>query len=136
MPSQMNDSLSLQDAWNSGYLAAQSEKFDNSLEPINGVGENNSTSPISSIESYFVANQIDYEKNISLKLVTKRNNEGLCSYFCKPNNLDTLKRMVIFFNNEKLNFEVIGDSSNVYFLECEKHNIIISTTKLNNFIRL
>ncbi|WP_441003644.1 FAD-binding protein [Pseudocolwellia agarivorans] len=134
MASQINNSLSLQDAWNSGYLSGKVEVSDNSSNVFDSVIAKKTNSEINSLESFFITHQIDYEKDISLKEVTKRNNEGSCTYFCKPRTLNDLQKMVVFLNNENLDFEVIGDSSNVYFLECRKHNIIISTTKLNNFV--
>ena len=134
MTSEINNSLSLQDAWNSGYLSGQTDLSNNDSNQLDSVIIKKSNLEINSIESFFISNEIDYEKDISLKEVTKRNNEGSCAYFCKPTSMEVLQNMVSFFNTEKLDFEVIGDSSNVYFLECRKHNIIISTTRLNNFV--
>jgi UDP-N-acetylmuramate dehydrogenase len=128
--------VTLQDAWNSGYLAAKAEssfvdtkKIESTKPKISS--DQNIDVAKDPIEVFLLEQGIEYKKNVSLKEVTKRNNAGMCNYFCKPQNLTLLQELVSFFNKNVLSFELIGGSSNVYFLEASKHHIIICTTMLN-----
>ena len=79
------------------------------------------------LESYLEVNGIPFERDVSLYRATKRNNGGLCAFYCKPKTNKAIKELVGFLNWSSTDYHLIGDSSNCYFLEKDEPAVIVTT---------
>ncbi len=91
------------------------------------------TSLNASINQFLDVNGINYETNVNLKKKTWIHRGGYADYFIKPSSIEELQKVVkyCYMNNEK--FELIGHTSNLYFLNNYNPKIVISTSNCNKF---
>ena len=118
---------SLQAAWLSGYSAGLKDNFKETEDLLDNEIEN---VELRDLDDFLQAEKLNYKKNESLKAITKRNKFGSCNYFCVPNNSKELQQLITFLNNNEIEYFIIGDTSNIYFLESLHYDVIISTKKL------
>lgn len=85
------------------------------------------------LDKILKANDIAFERNVSLKKKTWLKTGGVVSYWIEP---DTKEKAVILartLDEKGLKYDVIGHTSNIYYVDDYNPNIIVSTTKLNNY---
>lgn len=82
------------------------------------------------INEYLVENEIEYDPNFLLSTITKIKGNGCCDYYCKPNSLSQLKKIISFCITENILFDVVGNVSNTYFLNNYRTSVIVSTLKV------
>lgn len=78
-------------------------------------------------------NEIVFERNVSLKKKTWLKTGGVVSYWIEP---DTIEKTVIlakYLDEAHLRYEVIGHTSNIFYVDDYNPDIIISTSRLNRY---
>lgn len=78
-------------------------------------------------------NNIPFEENISLKKKTWIHRGGMCSLFITPTNSRELEQTAQFLYKEKMDFLLIGHTSNLYILNNCNIPVVVSTAKCNKF---
>lgn len=76
---------------------------------------------------------IEFEKNVSLKRKTWIKTGGTVSFWIEPTSAYKLEKLLSFLHTNKIKFEVVGHTSNIYYTNSYNPYIIISTSKLNSF---
>tara|TARA_R110002050_G_scaffold103844_2_gene212935 strand:+ start:1364 stop:2353 length:990 start_codon:yes stop_codon:yes gene_type:complete len=73
--------------------------------------------------------KIDYQRNVSLREITKVSG-GYCAFYCVPESEKKLVLLLRFCLTKNIVFEVIGGSTNTYF--CAQYNplVVISTIRV------
>lgn len=88
---------------------------------------------IEEIYSHLTRNGINCQLNESLKKISWLKSGGTCNIFVAPTNIQDLSSTVDFFSQKDLDFDIIGWSSNIYFLDNYHPNIVVSTRNVNRF---
>lgn len=76
---------------------------------------------------------IPYEQNVSLKEKTWIKTGGVTSLWIAPNSVEQLKNAISILLENNLKFEIVGQTSNIYYLDDYNPEIIVSTIKVNEF---
>ena len=74
---------------------------------------------------------IPFEQNVSLKEKTWIKTGGVVSLWIVPNNENQLKRAITILLEYNRSFELVGQTSNIYYLDDYNPAIIVSTIKVN-----
>lgn len=82
---------------------------------------------------YLKNNDIKFEENISLRKKTWIKTGGIVAVWIEPNTTDELTRLSRYFFEKKLNYEVVGHTSNVFYLDTTNPSIIVSTKRLTSY---
>jgi len=82
------------------------------------------------IIKYFEDNNISFQENIDLKTKTWIKRGGITKLWIQPEKLSDFEKIIVFLQQQNIDFEVIGNASNCYFLNTYHPNIVISTLKL------
>lgn len=86
---------------------------------------------IQKIIDFLQVEQISFEKEVDLKTKTWIKRGGIAKLWIQPIKLIEFEKLVIWCQLNILQFEVIGNTSNCYFLNDYNPEIVISTLKLN-----
>lgn len=78
-------------------------------------------------------NNITFECNVPLKKKTWLKTGGIVSYWIEPDTIDKTIVISKFLDEAGIKYEVIGHTSNIYYVDDYNPNIIISTSKLNRY---
>lgn len=85
------------------------------------------------LDSFLISKEISFEKNIDLKKKTWIKTGGIVSRWIQPKTLDELIETVRFLQKNNLSFEIVGFTSNLYYLDSYNPSIIISTKGVKSF---
>lgn len=86
---------------------------------------------LNKIEHYLNTKNIVYKKNHIIKYETYFKTGGNIKLFIIPNNYIDFKNIINYLIDEKLDYKIIGFTSNVLFLDELEYSIIISTKNLS-----
>lgn len=75
----------------------------------------------------------EYLKDEDLSKYTTYRVGGFCDYMVFPKNIVELKRLLSLIKNNKINYKIIGNGSNVVFSSKRFEGIIINLDYLNNY---
>lgn len=78
-------------------------------------------------------NNIFFECDVHLKKKTWLKTGGTVSYWIEPDTIDKTIIIAKLLDEAGLKYEIIGHTSNIYYVDDYNPNIIISTTKLNRY---
>ena len=70
-------------------------------------------------------------ENVSLKDYNTYKIGGKTRYLVKPYNIDSLKELLIYINNNNLKYIIIGNGSNIILPDSDYDGVIILLSKLN-----
>ena len=84
------------------------------------------------IESYLISSQIPFKKNWNLKYETYFKTGGVAKIFCAPNNKQQLTKCVLKLSEKKIEYRLLGYTSNVLFFDEIDYTIIITTKNINH----
>src|SRR5690554_399953 len=74
-----------------------------------------------------------FERNVDLKRKTWIKRGGVSAFWIVPGSSAKMEELILYLHNEVMDFEIIGSSSNCYFLDSYNPYIVISTKRINNF---
>lgn len=76
---------------------------------------------------------IRFEENVLLKNRTWIKTGGIASLFVTPVSVDELVEIIDIFKKENVGFEIVGHTSNLYYLDDYNPTAIVSTNKIKSF---
>ena len=82
---------------------------------------------------YLNSNKIQFEKDVSLSKKTWLGTGGLCQYWISPNTTRELIDICLFLYKNGYIYEVVGQTSNIFFHSTSIPKIVISTTGVKNY---
>lgn len=85
------------------------------------------------LRNFLQTNEIHYDSDVDLKTKTWIKRGGIAKTWISPQNLHNYKKCIIYLQQNRISFEVIGASSNCYFLNDYNPDIVIFTLKINTF---
>ncbi|MBO0590870.1 FAD-binding protein [Cellulophaga sp. E16_2] len=85
------------------------------------------------IEFFLQENKIPFKKDRELQKITRKNSKVILSTYATPKTTETFEDLIKFCLSNNLNFHVVGQMWNTYFKDSFKCDILISTTRLNNY---
>lgn len=83
------------------------------------------------IEEFLMNNDIDFDKNRSLKSYTWIQRGGVVQFWIKPDSIEKIKSIVSYLYKTQINFYVVGATSNLYFQNDYHPEVVISTLRIN-----
>lgn len=83
------------------------------------------------LQDFLESHKIFYEQNIQLRDRTWIHRGGKVQFFISPSNVQELRSVCHFVFENNLEYEIVGNTSNVYFLNEYNPRIVISTRKCN-----
>lgn len=83
------------------------------------------------IIEFLQSNQIPYEENVDMKTKTWIKRGGIAKFWLQPKSMEVFENIVSWCQRDKVKFDVIGNTSNCYFLNDYNPKMVISTLKLN-----
>lgn len=89
---------------------------------------------IEDVINFLKDENISFNKDIDLRQKTWIKRGGKASVWTLPDNISVFEKLINWCQLNKVKFEVIGNTSNCYFLNNYNPGLVISTLKLNNMI--
>lgn len=84
-------------------------------------------------EEWLLLHNIPFQRQISLKSKTWIKRGGMVDFWITPENKQQLAALVYFLYQNKVLFEVVGSTSNLYFYNNYNPKYVISTIRLNTY---
>lgn len=78
-------------------------------------------------------NNILFEENVSLKKKTWIKTGGIASLWIVPTSLDALKNAIEILCSSQIEFELVGHTSNLYYLDDYNPTVVLSTINVKQF---
>ena len=88
---------------------------------------------MSELITFLVENKINFEENVLLKKRTWLKTGGFVKVWIEPSNGEELVRVAEYFYKESIQYQVIGHTSNIYFLDSTNIEVIVSTKNIKSF---
>ena len=85
------------------------------------------------IPYYLKERNIPFEENVLLSKKTWIKTGGICSYWISPNSVGQLKEVCKFLYSNGIVFDLVGQTSNIFYHSTCNPHVIVSTVKVNNF---
>ena len=85
------------------------------------------------IKQKFKEYGIPFEEKISLKEKTWIKTGGIASLWIEPTSVEMLRNTIEILHSAKIDFELVGHTSNLYYLDVYNPNVILSTIKVKQF---
>lgn len=89
--------------------------------------------PAMEINDFLTENGIKFEKNVPLSKKTWIKTGGICNYWISPDTISMLEKLCRYLNEENLLFEVVGQTSNIFFHSSYNPQIIVSTVGVKGY---
>jgi UDP-N-acetylmuramate dehydrogenase len=86
-----------------------------------------------SINTFLDQRNIPYEEDVSIMSKSWIKRGGIASFWVQPIEMSQMKEFVKWLQKESISFEVVGNTSNTYFLNSYNPLVVISTLKLKKF---
>lgn len=84
--------------------------------------------------SFLEKQKICYEQNIPLSRRTWIKTGGICACWITPISVTQLTKVCRYLYANDITFELVGQTSNIFFHSTHNPHVIVSTTKVNNYI--
>lgn len=78
-------------------------------------------------------NNIPFEENVSLKNKTWIKTGGITELWIAPTSVEQLKKTINIFKSENEEFELVGHTSNLYYIDDYNPSAVVSTIKVKQF---
>lgn len=85
------------------------------------------------LENFLAEHRIPFERNVSLKKKTWIKTGGQAGYWITPTDEQQLIELALFLHRNGIPFEVVGHTSNLYFLDEYNPGVVVSTVKMAAF---
>lgn len=86
------------------------------------------------IREFLEQNSVPYDENVSLNKKTWIKTGGVCGFYVTPNTILQLEQFASFLYQNNIDFEVVGATSNCYFLHDYSPKVVISTLHMNRIV--
>lgn len=88
---------------------------------------------MSELIAFLIQNKINFEENVFLKERTWLKTGGMVRVWIDPSNTEELVTLAKYLYKESIQYEVIGHTSNIFFLDSTNPKVIVSTKKIKEF---
>ena len=88
---------------------------------------------LSRFEDFLLSSSIQYETNASLSRKTWIKTGGICKYWVIPSTLQQLETVCKYLYENNIEFDIVGQTSNIFFHESYSPGVVISTVHLNKY---
>lgn len=85
------------------------------------------------LNDFLTENGILFEKNVALSKKSWIKTGGICNYWISPDTISMLEKLCRYLYEENLFFEVVGQTSNIFFHSSYNPQIIISTIGVKGY---
>ncbi|MDL2306172.1 FAD-binding protein [Bacteroides sp. OttesenSCG-928-D19] len=85
------------------------------------------------LECFLEQEDIAFQQNVSLKKKTWIKQGGVCSFWITPHNIKQLHSLCSFLYEKEILFELVGQTSNLFFSNSYNPSVIISTIKVTDY---
>lgn len=89
---------------------------------------------MNTIKSELLQYGIPFEENVSLKKKTWIKTGGIVSLWITPKGVEQLKKTIVLLKSGDIEFELVGHTSNLYYLNNYNPKVIISTRNVSQFV--
>lgn len=86
-----------------------------------------------SIADFLSEHKIAFEINVSLSTKSWIKTGGICAYWVSPNSVDQLVEICRFLYKNKVEFDLVGQTSNIFFHSTYHPQVVVSTVKVNSY---
>lgn len=83
--------------------------------------------------NFLHSNKIFYENNVRLSTKTWVKTGGTCKYWIIPISVQQLSVLCAYLIDNKISFDIIGNTSNIFFHSTYNPRVVVSTVKMNNY---
>lgn len=85
------------------------------------------------LTEFLIDNKLLYEKNMSLSKKTWIKTGGICAYWITPISVTQLTDVCRYLYSNNITFELVGQTSNIFFHSTYNPQVVVSTVKVNNY---
>ena len=85
------------------------------------------------LKQYLSKNSILYEEDVLLSQKSWIKTGGVCSCWIKPDSIAQLTNVCRYLYMHQLDFDIVGNTSNIFFHSSYNPGIIVSTIKVNHY---
>lgn len=82
---------------------------------------------------YLADRNISYEENVSLSKKTWIKTGGVCAYWITPVSIQQLREVCSYLYHNDITFDLVGQTSNIFFHSTYNPEFIVSTVKVNQY---
>ena len=86
------------------------------------------------IETYLIQNNIPYEKDVTLTKKSWIRQGGGCGSWIEPARKEQLAEVCKYLYKEGIAFDIVGQTSNIFFHSTYHPEVVISTTAVKNYV--
>lgn len=86
------------------------------------------------ITKFLEQNSVPYDVNVRLNKKTWIRTGGICNFYITPSTIIQLEKLATFLYQNNIAFEIVGATSNCYFLNNYFPKVVISTLHLNQIL--
>ena len=85
------------------------------------------------LEQFLLEKHILFEKDVLLSNRSWIKTGGKCSYWITPTAIEELAEVCRYLYNNIISFDIVGQTSNIFFHSTYQPRVVISTIKLNHY---
>lgn len=85
------------------------------------------------ISEFFITHKVAFEKNVLLSKKTWIKTGGICAYWVSPHSVLQLTEVCKFLYSNNIAFDLVGQTSNIFFHSTYNPQVVVSTVKVNNY---
>lgn len=85
------------------------------------------------ISEFLITHKIFFEESALLSKKTWIKTGGICSYWIAPDSIQQLKKVCSYLYQNNITFDLVGQTSNIFFHSNYNPEIVISTVKVNQY---
>lgn len=89
--------------------------------------------PTMELNDFLTESGIQFEKNIPLSKKTWIKTGGVCDYWILPDTISKLEKLSRYLYEKEFQFEVVGQTSNIFFHSSYNPQIIVSTVGVKGY---
>lgn len=85
------------------------------------------------LPDYLVRYNVSYEENVLLSKKTWIKTGGVCDYWISPHSVSQFEKVCRYLYINGINFELVGQTSNLFFHSTYNPQVVVSTVRVNNY---
>lgn len=86
-----------------------------------------------SIKGFLSCHNIPFEENVSLSKKTWIKTGGVCGCWITPDSIQKMKDLCSYLYQNNYAFDLVGQTSNIFFHSTYNPSVIVSTSKMNKY---
>jgi len=86
------------------------------------------------LETYLLQTNIPYETDVTLATKSWVRQGGVCGCWIEPSSKEQLVKVCKFLHNEGVTFDIVGQTSNIFFHSTYHPEVVISTTGVKDYV--